>query len=369
MKNNHPKSLNAAVFKKEWRKAMPKKRMARLLIFGLLLALLAGLMMLTTGCVTQAEIDEYIQAHPELKQNQNTVTQVVTADGETTTTAPQDSTVTSDGETAENPSGTAGTTPQGVDEGYTAGSDRGDISPDPIGTQPGETGASDDDDADDIGLIGKLASLLDSRNESLQIIGLLTVLSLAPSILIMFTSFVRIIIVLSFTRNALGLQQMPPNQVLVGLALFLTFFVMSPVLDQIKTEAYIPYVAEAITLDEAVENASEPIKNFMLRQTRTADLELFYAFADEEVPETVQEVKLEVLTPAYLISELRRGFEIGFFIYIPFIVIDMIVSSVLMAMGMMMLPPVTISLPFKVLLFVVVDGWAMTVSTLLASFG
>ncbi|MDD3921129.1 MAG: flagellar type III secretion system pore protein FliP, partial [Eubacteriales bacterium] len=228
------------------------------------------------------------------------------------------------------------------------------------------TGVQEEEDK---GLLARLFGMFDSRSESIQIVALLTVLSLAPSILMMFTSFVRIVMVLSFTRNALGLQNMPPNQVIIGLALFLSFFVMSPVIQEIKTEAVIPYVAEAIDLEEATERGVVPIKNFMLRQTRQTDLEMFYSFSDEAMPENIEETKLEILTPAFLTSELRRAFEIGFFIYIPFIVIDMIVASTLMAMGMMMLPPVTISLPFKVLLFVVVDGWALTIGSLLSSFG
>lgn len=221
------------------------------------------------------------------------------------------------------------------------------------------------------GMLDQLVSMLGSRSESLQIVALLTILSLAPSILIMLTSFVRVIMVLSFTRNALGLQQMPPNQVLVGLALFLTMFIMGPVMDEIKTDAYIPYIAEQITLDEAVERGIVPIRAFMLRQTRSVDLAMFCSFAGEKPPATEEEtlqVPMRTLIPAFLTSELKRSFEIGFFIYIPFIVIDMIVASTLMAMGMMMLPPVVISLPFKILLFVVVDGWALTMQTLVTGF-
>ncbi|MEA5058904.1 MAG: flagellar type III secretion system pore protein FliP [Candidatus Pelethousia sp.] len=221
------------------------------------------------------------------------------------------------------------------------------------------------------GMLSQLVSMLGSRSQSVQIVGLLTILSLAPSILIMLTSFVRVIMVLSFTRNALGLQQMPPNQVLVGLALFLTLFIMGPVVDEIKTEAYIPYIAEQITLEEAVDRGAVPVRGFMLRQTRSADLAMFCSFAGEEPPATEEEtrkVPMRTLIPAFLTSELKRSFEIGFFIYIPFIVIDMIVASTLMAMGMMMLPPIVISLPFKVLLFVVVDGWTLTMQTLVSGF-
>lgn len=221
------------------------------------------------------------------------------------------------------------------------------------------------------GMLGTLIGMLGSRSQSVQIVALLTVLSLAPSLLIMLTGFVRVVMVLSFTRNALGLQQMPPNQVLVGLALFLTLFIMGPVVDEVKTEAYIPYITEQITLEEAVDRGAVPVRAFMLRQTRTADLNMFCSFAGEEPPVTEEEaleVRMRTLIPAFLTSELKRSFEIGFFIYIPFIVIDMIVASTLMAMGMMMLPPITISLPFKVLLFVVVDGWTLTMQTLVSGF-
>lgn len=235
--------------------------------------------------------------------------------------------------------------------------------------EPMDEAAAEEEQAP--GMLGALVSMLGSRSQSVQIVALLTLLSLAPSLLIMLTGFVRIVMVLSFTRNALGLQQMPPNQVLVGLALFLTLFVMGPVVDEIKTEAYIPYITEQITLEEAVDRAAVPVRAFMLRQTRTADLNMFCSFAGEEPPVTEEDalqVKMRTLIPAFLTSELKRAFEIGFFIYIPFIVIDMIVASTLMAMGMMMLPPVTISLPFKVLLFVVVDGWTLTMQTLVAGF-
>lgn len=221
------------------------------------------------------------------------------------------------------------------------------------------------------GMLGQLVSMLGSRSQSVQIVGLLTVLSLAPSILIMLTSFVRVIMVLSFTRSALGLQQMPPNQVLVALALFLTLFIMGPVVDEIKAEAYIPYITEQITLEEAVDRGAVPIRAFMLRQTRSANLNLFCSFAGEEPPatqEAAMKVPMRTLIPSFLTSELKRAFEIGFFIYIPFIVVDMIVASTLMAMGMMMLPPIVISLPFKVLLFVVVDGWNLTMQTLVSGF-
>ncbi len=215
-----------------------------------------------------------------------------------------------------------------------------------------------------------LGGLLGNRSETVDIVLLLTVLSVLPSILIMLTCFPRIIIVLSLIRNGLGLQQMPPNQVLIGLALFLTFFVMSPVIDDINVNAYQPYTAGEITQEEAFEQAMEPVREFMLKQTYKDDLNFFISVSekDKEItsPEDVSNV---TLIPAFITSEIKRGFQIGFLLYIPFIVLDMIVASALMSMGMMMLPPIVISLPFKVLLFVLVDGWTMTVKTLLASFG
>lgn len=222
-----------------------------------------------------------------------------------------------------------------------------------------------------------LSSLLGSRSDALQIVGLLTILSIAPSILLMVTCFTRIVVVLSFTRSALGLQQMPPNQVMIALALFLTFFVMSPVFNTIMTDALEPYVNNEITFDEAVTRAEAPIRRYMLVNTYKEDLTMFLDFSnyqleipeDGQIPELeLQDVPITTIIPAYITSELRRAFIIGFFIYIPFIVVDMVVASTLMAMGMMMLPPITISLPFKVLLFVLVDGWTLTIDTLLATF-
>jgi flagellar biosynthetic protein FliP len=215
-----------------------------------------------------------------------------------------------------------------------------------------------------------LGGVLGSRSETVDIVLLLTVLSVLPSILIMLTCFPRIIIVLSLIRNGLGLQQMPPNQVLVGLALFLTFFVMSPVIDEINVNAYQPYTANEITQEEAFEQAMKPVRAFMLKQTYKDDLEFFISVSDKDAKiESVDDVSNTTLIPAFITSEIKRGFQIGFLLYIPFIVLDMIVASALMSMGMMMLPPIVISLPFKVLLFVLVDGWTMTVKTLLASFG
>jgi len=214
-----------------------------------------------------------------------------------------------------------------------------------------------------------LGGVLGNRSETVDIVLLLTVLSVLPSILIMLTCFPRIIIVLSLVRNGLGLQQMPPNQVLVGLALFLTFFVMSPVIDEINTNAYQPYIANEITQEEAFDQAMKPVREFMLKQTYKDDLEFFISVSDKDKEiKSVDDVSNTTLIPAYITSEIKRGFQIGFLLYIPFVVLDMIVASALMSMGMMMLPPIVISLPFKVLLFVLVDGWTMTVKTLLASF-
>lgn len=217
---------------------------------------------------------------------------------------------------------------------------------------------------------GPLAQLLGSRSQALQLVGMLTILSLAPSVLIMLTGFVRIIIVLSFTRQAMGLQQTPPNQVLIVLALFLTFFVMAPVLNQIKEDAIDPYLEDQLTFDEAIDRAEVPLRTFMLRQTYRTDLNMFldYAPDDRTTMESVDDIPMTIVVPAFLTSEIKRAFTIGFLIYIPFIVIDMVVASVLMAMGMMMLPPVTISLPFKVMLFVLVDGWTLTIESLITSF-
>lgn len=200
---------------------------------------------------------------------------------------------------------------------------------------------------------------------SIQIILLLTILTLAPSILIMMTCFTRIIIVLSFIRRALSLQTVPPNQVLIGLALFITFFVMSPTITEIKSNAYDPFVAGEINQTEAFEAAADPLRNFMLRQVRTKDLKLFIDISGEGSLEAYEEIPLPVLIPAFIISEIKTGFEIGFLLFIPFIVVDMIVASTLMALGMMMLPPVMISLPFKILLFIMVDGWNLIIQKLI----
>lgn len=207
---------------------------------------------------------------------------------------------------------------------------------------------------------------------SLQMIFIITIIALAPSILIMMTSFLRIIITLHFVRSAIGTQTMPPNQILVGIALFLTFFVMSPVISQIKTNALEPYEKGTITQEVAIEKGITPLKEFMLRQTRDEDIALFMDISKTQTitdeANIVSEMPLYVIIPAFIISELRAGFLIGFLIYIPFIVIDMVVAATLMSMGMMMLPPATISLPFKVLLFILVDGWQLVIGQLLQTF-
>ncbi|OZU90309.1 flagellar biosynthetic protein FliP [Virgibacillus indicus] len=207
-----------------------------------------------------------------------------------------------------------------------------------------------------------------SVSTSVKLLLLLTVLSLAPSILILMTSFTRIIIVLSFVRTSLATQQMPPNQVLIGLALFLTFFIMAPVFGEVYDEALQPLFDEEITLDEAYEEASRPMKEFMAEHTRQKDLALFMNYAQLERPESIQEIPLTTLVPAFAISELKTAFQMGFMIFVPFLIIDMAVASVLMSMGMMMLPPVMISLPFKILLFVLVDGWYLITHSLLDGF-
>jgi len=202
---------------------------------------------------------------------------------------------------------------------------------------------------------------------SMQLIIMLTILSLAPSILIMMTTFTRYIIVLGFIRRALSLQSTPPNQVLIGLALFLTFFSMSNVLTEVYEEAYVPFQEGTVTIQEAADRASEPIKTFMLRQVRTKDLSLFLNIAEITEVNSNDDIPLRVVVPAFMISELKIAFEIGFLIFIPFIVVDMIVASTLMALGMMMLPPVMISLPIKILLFIMLDGWNLIIEKLIMS--
>lgn len=203
---------------------------------------------------------------------------------------------------------------------------------------------------------------------SVKLLLLLTVLSLAPSILILMTSFTRIVIILSFVRTSLATQQMPPNQVLIGLALFLTFFIMTPTFSEVYNEALQPLFDEEVTLDEAYENASVPMKEFMAKHTRQKDLALFLSYAQTETPESIEEIPMTALIPAFAISELKTAFQMGFMIFVPFLIVDMAVASVLMSMGMMMLPPVMISLPFKILLFVLVDGWYLITHSILDGF-
>ncbi len=203
---------------------------------------------------------------------------------------------------------------------------------------------------------------------SVKLLLLLTVLSVGPSILILMTSFTRIIVVLSFVRTSLGTQQMPPNQVIVGLALFLTFFVMAPTFSEVNDQALTPLFNEEINLEEAYTIAALPFKEFMSVHTRQKDLELFLNYSGADRPANIQDIPLTALVPAFAISELKTAFQIGFMIFIPFLVIDMVVASILMSMGMMMLPPVMISLPFKILLFVLVDGWYLIVKSLLQTF-
>lgn len=208
----------------------------------------------------------------------------------------------------------------------------------------------------------------ESTVDTVKLLIILTVLSLAPSILILTTCFTRIIVVLSFLRNALGTQQTPPNQLLIGLALFLTVFVMQPVYSQVMSEAINPFLAEEISHEEAIDKAIVPMKEFMLKQTREKDLALFLRASGSDNVENPMDLSMTTVIPAFAISELRTAFSIGFIIYIPFLVIDMVVSSILMSMGMFMLPPVMISLPFKILLFVLVDGWYLVIRSLLLSF-
>lgn len=202
----------------------------------------------------------------------------------------------------------------------------------------------------------------------IQILFLLTILSLAPAILIMMTSFTRLIIVFSFLRNALGIHQMPPNQILIGLSLFLTFFIMTPVWQAVKENAYTPYMEKKLSQEKALEEAIKPVRQFMLKQTREKDLALFIGLSKIPKPRNVEEVPTTVLLPAFMISELKMAFQMGFILFLPFLVIDIVVSSILLSMGMMMLPPVMISLPFKVLLFVLVDGWHLIVGSMVKSF-
>jgi flagellar biosynthetic protein FliP len=203
---------------------------------------------------------------------------------------------------------------------------------------------------------------------ALKILFVLTVISIAPAILLMTTSFTRIVIVLSIVRQSMGTQQMPPNQVIVGLALFLTFFIMAPTYMRINETALQPYLKEQINQEEALQLAAKPLREFMLAQSNESDLELLINISEKAAPATPDDVPTMTLIPAFMLSELKRAFQMGFMIYVPFLVIDMVVASVLLSMGMMMLPPIIISLPFKLLLFVLVDGWMLIVGSLVKSF-
>jgi len=204
---------------------------------------------------------------------------------------------------------------------------------------------------------------------TLKILFLITILSIAPTILIMLTSFTRMVVVFSFLRHAMGTQQMPPNQVIVSLALFLTFFVMTPVWKEINQSALQPFLAKELSYEAALDRAGEPLKEFMLKQTREKDLALLMKVAQAQKPQSIADVELLTLIPAFVMSELRMAFQIGFLVYVPFLILDMVVACVLLSMGMMMLPPIMISLPFKLLLFVLVDGWYLIVGSLIRSFG
>jgi len=225
-----------------------------------------------------------------------------------------------------------------------------------------------DIDTEGIGTINEIVrTLFGESAQTVDIVILLTILTLLPSILMMLTGFTRIIIVLGFIRQALAMQQTPPNQILIGLALFLTFFVMQPVFSMVYDDAYVPFTEGTITQEEFLENAMEPTRMFMLEQVFTSDLDFFVSLAGDDYPE-IETIPNSVLIPAFITSEIKHAMFIGFIIYIPFIVIDMIVASTLMSMGMMMLPPAMISLPFKVLLFVMVDGWQLIIGSLINTF-
>ncbi|PID29492.1 MAG: flagellar biosynthetic protein FliP [Candidatus Cloacimonadota bacterium] len=203
---------------------------------------------------------------------------------------------------------------------------------------------------------------------AIQILVLMTVLTLAPSILIMTTSFTRVVIIFHFVKTALGIQQMPPNQVIIGLSLFLTFYIMSPTFGNIYENAYLPFSEKKITMQVALDKASVDMKKFMLKQTGEHELELFLSLNKGKKPKTALDIPLHVVIPAFIISELRIAFQIGFILYLPFIIIDMVIASILMSMGMMMLPPMMISLPFKILLFVLVDGWYLLVESIIKGY-
>jgi len=209
----------------------------------------------------------------------------------------------------------------------------------------------------------------DNYSVTLQILILMTMLTFLPAMVMMMTSFARIIIVFAILRQALGLQQTPSNQIMVGMAMFLTLFIMTPVLDKVYVQAVQPYVGEELTVLEAAQAASVPLRDFMMLQTRESDLDLFMRISGTPAVENAEQIPFTILVPAFVTSELKTAFQIGFMLFIPFLVIDLVVASVLMAMGMMMLSPIIISLPFKIMLFVLVDGWALVIGTLAASFG
>jgi flagellar biosynthesis protein FliP len=209
---------------------------------------------------------------------------------------------------------------------------------------------------------------VDGTATSIKLILLLTILSVAPSILLLMTSFTRIAIVLSFVRTALGTQQMPPTQVIMGLSIILTFFVMGPTFQEVNKQALQPFLEGTLSQEDALDEAVSPMKEFMAKQTRESDLQLFLEYRNTKNIESIEDIPLTALVPAFAISELKTAFQMGFLIFIPFIIIDMIVASVLMAMGMMMVPPSLISLPFKILLFILVDGWNLVVQSLFVSF-
>ena len=213
-----------------------------------------------------------------------------------------------------------------------------------------------------------LVNINGGRVPTLELFLILTIISLLPSILVMMTSFTRIVIILSFTRNALGIQQTPPNMVLVGIALFLTLFIMDPVIKDVNTNAYQPYIKEEISQGEALNRAQAPLKKFMLKQTEKTTLNLFVDLSNTDMPENIEDLPMTVVIPSFMTSELKRAFTAGFMIFLPFMLVDIVVSSTLMSMGMVMLPPAMISLPFKLLLFVTVNGWELLFTNLVKSF-
>ncbi|MCR5793230.1 MAG: flagellar type III secretion system pore protein FliP [Lachnospiraceae bacterium] len=257
-----------------------------------------------------------------------------------------------------------------------ATSERGDdVAPDLNKPKDDATGDIESDDPSLAEVLNDDLTLAISTNEgstslssTLQILLMLTVLSLAPSILIMLTSFTRIIIVLHFVRSAIGMQTTPPNQILIGLALFLTFFIMTPTFNQIYKDAVVPLSKGEIKQEEAINKGMEPLRDFMFSQTNTKDIKLFMEISGTKSVEKVEDIPTTTLIPAFIISELRKAFTIGFLIYLPFLIMDMVVASTLMSMGMMMLPPTTISMPFKILLFIMVDGWNLVIGEVVKTF-